>query len=422
MRVTYITAGAAGTICGNCLKDNALAASLKSNGHDVVLLPAYTPLRTDETDVSEDRVVFGGINLYLQGKYRFFRSSSALDRLLDHPRLLRWTAGVAAGTDPADLGGMTRDTFRGESGPYRREIAKVVATLQAIEPEIVHLTNSMLACLAEPVRRELGVPVVCSLQGEADFLAGLSEPFRTECYELMRRHAGHVDRFVASCQDQARAMAPILGVDSDEIRSILPGISVEGFGERDRTDSGPFVIGFLARIADNKGLDLLAEAVELARQEHPGRELKLRVAGWRSAATQATVDRIRDRYGFDDLGYLDREDKIAFLQTIDAFSVPATYRASKGLYVLEALAAGVPVVQPRIGVFPELVDATGGGLTCAPNDSRDLASKLGELLADREGATRMGRAGRQAVLERFDAEAMAERTLRLYRRCMQAES
>lgn len=418
MTIAYITAGAAGTICGNCLKDNALAMALKRQGHDVVLLPAYTPLLTDETDVSERRIVFSGINLYLQGKYSFFRSSRALDWLLDHPRLLRWVSKFAVDTDPANLGAMTRDMFKGTAGPFRREMGKLIEALRSIRPEIVHLTNSMLASMAEPIKKHLGIPVVCSLQGEADFLNGLPEPYRSECFELLERHATRIDRFVAPCQDQVRAMAPILGSAGARMDTVLPGISIDGFRDRGTSHDGRFIVGFLARISPEKGLEVLAEAVEHLRSKHPAENVELRVAGWRAETTQAYVNDLKKRYGFEDLGYLSRGAKVDFLSGIDAFSVPPTYRASKGLYTLEALAAGIPVVHPRIGVFPELLESTGGGYLCEPANSLDLATKLERLLLDRDAAQRLGAEARRTVREGFHAGRMASETMAVYQRIL----
>lgn len=416
MRIAYIGAGAAGSICANCLKDNALAAALNRLGHDVVLLPAYTPLLTDEEDVSDERIVFGGINLYLQSKFGLFRRTGVLDGLLDHPRVLSFASSFAVDTDPANLGAMTRDTFLGAKGPYRREMRKLVDVLKGIRPDIVHLTNSMLACMAEPIKQHLGVRVVCSLQGEAEFLAGLAEPYRTECYELLRSNAVHIDQFVASSDDQTRSLTPILGDALRRAETVLPGISLEGYGIRPPKRDDSFVVGFLARIAEGKGLDLLAEAVERLRREHPERNIRLLVAGWRAKKSQAYVDALRERFGFEDLGYLARERKIGFLGELDAFSVPTTYAAAKGLYVLEALAAGVPTVQPRIGVFPELASATGGILLCNPNDSVDLAIKLGKLMTEPEESDRIGRNAQDTVRADFHSERMALETLDLYRR------
>ncbi len=414
MRIAYITAGAAGTICGNCLQDNALAAALKSKGHDVVLLPAYTPLLTDEGDVSDSRVVFSGINLYLQGKYKFFRSSGILDSLLDSPRMLRWASSFAVDTDPANLGAMTQETFRGEKGAYRREMDKLVDVLRGIRPEVVHLTNSMLASMAEPIQRELGVPVVCSLQGEADFLAGLREPYRSACHDLLRGHAKRIDRFVAPCDDQIEAMRPIMSDSLGEVETIRPGISMDGIRERQKSDAGRFAVGFLARVSKEKGLHLLADAVQVLRDRHPDTKIELRVAGWRNEQGAEYVKQVSNSCELEDCGYLAREDKFGFLSGIDVLSVPTTYRASKGLYVLEALATGVPVVLPRIGAFPELVDATGGGLLCVPDDSADLARRLEELVLEPDRATSLGQAGRSAVKRQFHVQRMADEALALY--------
>lgn len=414
MRIAYITAGAAGTICGNCLQDNALAAALKSNGHDVVLLPAYTPLLTDERDVSDSRVVFSGINLYLQGKYKFFRSTGILDRLLDSPRMLRWASSFAVDTDPANLGAMTQETFRGEHGAYRREMDKLVDVLRGIRPEVVHLTNSMLASMAGPIKRELGVPVVCSLQGEADFLAGLREPYRSACYELLRGHAQQIDRFVAPCNDQVEAMRPVMNDALGRVETIRPGISMDSVRERQGPAAGRFVIGFLARVSKEKGLHLLADAVQALRSKHLDTRIELRVAGWRNERGAEYVRQLAESCELEDHGYLAREDKFEFLAGIDVLSVPTTYRASKGLYVLEALATAVPVVLPRIGAFPELVDSTGGGLLCEPDESADLARRLEELMLEPKRAVRLGQAGRIAVQHQFHVQRMADEALTLY--------
>ena len=73
LRVAYITAGAAGMYCGSCLHDNTLAGALLRMGHDVSLIPTYTPIRTDGTDFSIDRVFYGAINVYLAQKASLFR-------------------------------------------------------------------------------------------------------------------------------------------------------------------------------------------------------------------------------------------------------------------------------------------------------------------------------------------------------------
>src|SRR5262245_907884 len=122
MRIAYITAGAAGMICGTCLHDNTLAAALIRKGHQVALIPTYTPIRTDEEDVSISRVFFGGINVYLQQKSGLFRSTPwMVDRLLDSPSLLNSLAGMSSSTNAKDLGELTVSILKGEDGNQKKE-------------------------------------------------------------------------------------------------------------------------------------------------------------------------------------------------------------------------------------------------------------------------------------------------------------
>ena len=424
MKIAYITAGAGGMICGNCLRDNALAAALLELGHDVQLIPTYTPIRTDEEDVSIGRIFYGGINVYLQHKYSFFRRTPGfLDRLLDQRRLLRFAARFAVKTAPRDLGSLTVSVVEGSEGAHKKELDRLIEWLGRSRPEVVHLTNTLLAGIAPAVKRQLGIPVCCSLQGEDFFLSNLPAPHRERAFELVCRMAASVDAFIAPCRDHAEAMAPHLGISADVIHVVMPGISLQGFESKLDADPGEFVVGYLARICPEKGLHLLAEALRRLAQKRgsSGPRLRLRVAGWLGPEHRDYLDRIEQQVkewglegDFEYLGSVGREQKLRFLSGLDALSVPVTYRAPKGLYVLEALASGVPVVQPRVGVFPELIEKTGGGLLFEPGNVEDLAGALERLIDNRAEGRRMGQRGRQAVHQRFHSRRVAEETLAVY--------
>jgi glycosyltransferase involved in cell wall biosynthesis len=145
---------------------------------------------------------------------------------------------------------------------------------------------------------------------------------------------------------------------------------------------------------------------------------RLHVAGWLGDHDRAYAEEQFEKLrrsapagSFHYTGVVDRPQKIAFLERLDVLSVPTIYRDPKGLFVLEALAAGVPVVQPEHGAFPELLAATGGGRLVRPNDSKHLADTLHELLSDPAGRHSLGREGQESVHTRFNADVMAERTL-----------
>jgi glycosyltransferase involved in cell wall biosynthesis len=425
MRITYITAGAAGMYCGSCMHDNTLVAELNAQGHHALLVPTYTPIRTDEPDVSQKRVFFGGINVYLQQKLALFRHTPWLmDRLLDAPRLLRWVSRFAAQTPYEKLGDLTISMLKGEHGHQSKEVAKLVYWLSAeVRPDLVNLTNVLLSGMVHEIKARLKVPVLGTLQGDDIFLEALPEPHRRKAIDLIRAHCGEMDGFIATSAYYADFMAEYLDIPRERIHVIYPGLNLAGHGApRPVRDGPPFTIGYFARICPEKGLHLLAEAFRLLRQTPGAPPCRLHISGWLGDNHRDYFHNVRKRLEEADLGaYVDHVEcpdhasKVRFLQDLDVLSVPTTYREPKGLYVLEALANGVPVVQPRHGSFPELVTKTGGGLLVQPDDPEDLARGLRRMLEDRAHREELGRKGKEAVHQEFNAAVMARQTVDVYR-------
>jgi len=427
MRIVHLAAGAGQMYCGSCLHANRLAAALQAVGEDVLLVPLYTPIRTDEENVSIDRVAFGGINVYLQGRWTVFRHvPRLLDRLLDHPRLLRWVAKGGSRTRAERLGELTVSMLRGEEGRQRKELEKLLGWLEEeIRPELIHLSNVMLVGIARELTRRLNAPVVCTLSGEDIFLEKLPEPHYGEARAVLRERAADPAALVAMNRYYAGFMAEYLGVPHERIHVIPPGLHLEGHGGQPagRTRDAPVTIGYLARVCPEKGLHLLADALRLLAEDRDLPPVRLRAAGYLDQADRPYLREIQRRlagYGLGDrfqyAGELDRAEKIAFLQSLDLMSVPTVYRESKGLYVLEAWANGVPVVLPAHGTFPELIDETGGGLLCEPGDPQDLAAAIKRMIRDPDLAAECGRRAQQVVHQRYNTEVMARRTIELYRK------
>ena len=424
MRILSFTGGAGAMYCGSCLRDNALAAALLARGHDVVLTPVYTPTRTDERNVSGPQVFFGGISVFLEQRVPLFRHTPRLlDRLWDAPWALRLASRRQISVDPKSLGEMTVSMLRGEHGFQAKEIAKLLEWLRQ-EPrfDVINLPYALLLGLAEPLRRELRTPICCTLQGEDLFLDGLGPPYREQARELIREASRHVDAFLPVSRYYLDYMPDYLGIPREKMYLVPLGINMEGYSPRPPRTSEPFTIGYLARIAPEKGLHLLCEAYrELRRTPGVGRS-RLVAAGYlppeHKPYLQQILDRMRD-WGldreFEYRGEVDRAQKIAFLRDLDVLSVPATYDEPKGLFLLEALANGVPVVQPRRGAFPEIVGNTGGGLIVEPDDPAALARGILELWRNPDRAAALGAAGARGVREHYDVGRMAESAERVYR-------
>jgi glycosyltransferase involved in cell wall biosynthesis len=423
VRLLIVTAGAGGMYCGSCLRDNALATELIARKHDVTLLPVYTPTLTDEPNVSGERVFFGGVSVYLQQHVSLFRHTpDFLDKLWDSPALIRAVSGRGVSTDPKLLGELTVSMLKGEDGFQAKELRKMLDWLRTLPPyDAVNLPNALLLGMAPALRRERLGPLVCTLQGEDLFLEALQEPYRSESMALIRRLVPEIDAFVSVSASYAGFMTGYLGLPKARVHTVPLGINFDGHAAREAPGTGPFTIGYFARVAPEKGLHLLADAYVRMRRTHGVSGTRLAVAGYlapehRPYLAQVEADLaaagLADEYSY--AGVLDRDRKIAFLSGLDVLSVPSPYVEPKGLYLLEALANGVPAVQPRHGAFPEILEATGGGRLFEPGNADDLARVLAELVRDPAEARRLGTAGAAGVRRHYGLPRMADAMERVY--------
>jgi len=427
MKILYLTGGAGQMYCGSCLRDNALATELIARGHDVTLLPVYTPTLTDEPNVSGNKVFFGGISVYLEQYVPLFRKSPRwLDRLWDSTPILQLASRRSISTSPKVLGELTVSMLKGEDGFQRKEISKLLDWLKHEgPPDIVSLPYSLLLGLAKPIKEALGRPVCCTLQGEDLFLEGLQEPYRSEAKELIRANLRHVDAFISVSEYYADFMPEYLGIPRENIRVVPLGINLQGYSSRVKTrldaESGPFTVGFFARIAPEKGLHVLANAYRRLRQDGRLPNARLEAAGYLAPEHETylkDIEREMKQAGlgaeFNYRGVLDREQKIAFLQSLDVLSVPATYDEPKGMFLLEAMACGVPLVQPGRGAFIEIIEKTSSGLLVEPDDAESLAAGVLRIYEDPALREKLGRSGFEKVREHYSVARMADRALEAY--------
>ena len=431
LRVAYIAAGAAGMICGSCLRDNALVTALQKLGCDAVLIPTYTPLRLDEEDVSLNQVFFGGINVFLQQKSALFRRlPRSLDRALDHPALLKRMAAGNLQIEARLVGDLALSMLRGIDGFQAKEVARLVDFLgNSVRPDLVNLTNVLIAGVVPAMKSRLGVPVVATLQGDDAFLDQLEEPYRKKVVDKIREMVPLIDGFIVFSRAYGEEMSRMLHIPAGRIFRVPLGLNTDGFpatAGRSATSRGVKRIGYLARVCPEKGFDVLVESFIRLKSREEMESVELHAAGWLGEAHrpffEQQVDRIREaglEKSFQYHGVLDRGLKLEFLRSLEVFCVPAQSREAKGLYVLEALASGVPVVEPNHGTFPELLERTGGGVLFTPGDRGELAAALAGLVDNPERRSRLAEEGHRRVHRDLTAARMAERTLEVYRRVRQ---
>jgi glycosyltransferase involved in cell wall biosynthesis len=447
MRILSLTAGAASMYCGSCLRDNAMATELIARGHDVTLLPVYTPTLTDEPNVSGGRVFFGGVSVYLQQHFAFFRRSPRwLDALWDSARFIRFVSRRSIQTDGKFLGGMTVSMLKGEHGLQRKELDKLIDWLKTQPvPDVVILPFALLIGLAKPIRQALGAKIVCTLQGEDLFLEQLVEPWKSEAKDLIRDQIVEVDLFTPTSDYYRRFTVDYLGVPLHKQRTVALGLNFKDFDyltpfvphreprelspQWPEPQRGPFTVAFLGRIAPEKGLDRLAEAYVLLRKQWGLPPSRLEAAGWMGADQKPYLEKVQARLRkagleaeFTYRGELDRLDKVRFLARADVFSMPAPYKEPKGFTILEAMAAGVPVVQPAHGAFTEMVEKTGGGVLVKADDAHALAEGIWQLFQDRRRRAALGRHGAGEVRAQYSVKHSVEQLEAVLREVTSAAS
>jgi glycosyltransferase involved in cell wall biosynthesis len=260
--------------------------------------------------------------------------------------------------------------------------------------------------------------LVVLLQGDDIFLDHLPGDARDEAIRLCRQLVPQIDRFVVHSRFYADKMQAMLDIPDDKIVITPLSIDIKPFqkiaiGSEEKSNSD-FRLGYFARIAPEKGLHRLVDTfIRLASQSSHD-DVTLHVAGWLGEGNrpylQQQQQKIEDAaltHRFTYHGSPNLVEKIAFLRTLDLMCVPTDYEEPKGLFVLESLAAGVPVVQPNHGAFAELIEATGGGLVVQPDCVDALCDAIQKLKADRELRARLGSEGSSRVYANHSIESAA---------------
>ncbi len=424
MRIVQVIPGSGDTFyCENCVRDGATVRALAAAGHDVVPVPLYLPQVIDPVEaISASPVFYGGINSYLQQKSGFFRWTPRwIDRLFDSRVLLRMAAKRAGSVRASELGELTLSVLQGAEGRQVKELERLLRWLEKLEkPDVVHLSSPLLLGIGSAIKKRLGVPLVCTMQDEDVWIDAMEEPARTQCWEAMAAGGREVDAFIAVSRHFGDVMRGRLKIEAARLH-VVPIGTDPGGPPAGKPPVAP-TIGYLARMSRGMGLGILVDAFFKLRKAEPFRNLRLHLSGGKTGDDVEFLEGLRGRFASEgasgDVAIFDEFDEAKrreFLSGLTLLSVPTPNGAAFGTYILEALACGVPVVQPRVGSFPELVDATGGGVLYEPNDAETLARVLGELLADGNRRTELGSRGRDSVVRTFGLDTMAKNMVEVYR-------
>jgi glycosyltransferase involved in cell wall biosynthesis len=421
MNIVQLTPGAGGMYCGNCFRDNALVAEWRKMGQHAVMASLYLPMTLDEEDQSAAApVFFSGINVYLEQIFPLFgKAPDWLRSWLASPTLLKWAGHRAAKTRADQLGDLTLSMIHGELGNQARELDDLIAWLKSdAKPDVVCLSNALLIGMVRRIRNDVGCPVAVELQGEDTFLDALPPSHRAKCWDALKERAAEVDAFIAPTNYFAELMTKRLDLRPERVKVVYNGIRLDGYEPAPALPNPP-VLGYFARMCKEKGLDTLVAAYIHIRQKNLVPNLKLKVGGAMGPSDEQFVNKLKSDLAAANLSAevtfhpnLDKSAKQSFMRSLSVLSVPALYGESFGLYLTEAWAAGVPVVQPRHASFPELIQASQAGELCEPKNIPSLAQTIANLLNNPTRHNQLSQNALQASRQTFNVRAMAERILR----------
>lgn len=431
MKIINIVPGFGGAFyCGNCLRDSGFTKALKETGHEAHTLPIYLPLFADDSQNDKEVPVFyGAVNIYLKQNYKLFRKMPKwLYRFFDSSPILKFAAKKSGSTRASGLEEMTMSMLQGHEGYQKEELQMLIDYLRDHEkPDVVHLSNALLLGLAHKIKTELNIPVVCSLQDEDVWIDPMEKSWQERMWKQMEENAKDVAAFIAVSDYFAELMKKNMNIPDEKIHVVHIGIDSEKHNYNSPKLNPP-VIGYLSRMNEENGFAVLIDAFISLKDNTEFKNSKLRVTGGKTSDDDRFIKKqmakLKKRgYENDIEFYTGFSSSVAadFFTTLTVLTVPVLKGEAFGLYQLEAMASGIPTVQPALAAFPEIARVSGGGVVYEPNTAEALSEKWAEVFSDPEKLKQMSLNGRQSVSDKFNLQVLTNKMIDIYKEITSAK-
>ena len=423
MNIIQIIPGSGGSFyCGNCLRDSKFYQAMRGLGHKVIKVPMYLPLFAHEENTDEVPVFYGAISVYLKQQFKLFRNAPEwFDRLLNSRPMLKMAANMSGSTEATGLEDMTISMLLGEEGKQKHELDKMVAWIaENCEPDVIHISNALLLGLARKLKEATGAPIVCSLQDEDVWVDVMEPKFRDEVWQLMAEKANNVDAFIAVSDYYAGVSIDRMNLPKEKLHTIHLGVDPKEYQFSNASEK-PRNIGYISRMCKSNGMDILVDAFIELKKDKQFDDVQLHLTGGSTGADKRFLRKINKKIKnarlANDVVFYDEfegEARLEFLEKVSMISVPVRKGEAFGIYLVEAMAAGVPIVQPTLGAFPEIVKTSHGGMIYHPNDPKPLAGTLKTMLTNKEALAELSENARKSVEVGFNVHRLAKKLEGVY--------
>jgi glycosyltransferase involved in cell wall biosynthesis len=423
MKIIHIIPGSGGSFyCGNCLRDSKYFDALRKMGHDAIKIPMYLPLFENENDLGDVPVFYGAISIYLKQMFPIFEKAPAwFDKLLNSKPMLKLAATMAGSTRAKGLEEMTISMLEGERGKQHEELEHMTDWMRDhFKPDVIHLSNALLLGLAKKLKEKLNVPVICTLQDEDVWVDVMSDQSRKTVWNLMAENAVYVDRFISVSQYFAGVVKEKMNLPSDKITSIHIGVDPSDYQYRNSTDKKR-TIGFISRMCHENGMDILVDAFILLKRQKGYDDIQLILTGGHTGDDRLFLKQVKRKLKKNRLSKFvdfhkdfEGDGRREFFAKTSMISVPVRNGEAFGIYIAESLASGIPVVQPALGAFPEILMKTGGGIIYQENNPEALASALKQLLDHPDELKQLSEDARKGAEQRLDINQLAKELVETY--------
>ena len=423
MNIIQIIPGSGGSFyCGNCLRDSKFYDTIRKKNHSIIKIPMYLPLFADEHDLKDIPVFYGAISIYLKQNSSLFRKAPAwVDKLLNSKVMLKLAAGMSGSTNAEGLEDMTISMLLGEKGQQKEELEKLITWIsEHCKPDIIHLSNALLLGLASEIKSKLNVKVVCSLQDEDVWVDPMSPNYREKVWKLMSERSADVDRFVAVSNYYAGVSVDRMSLGKDKISTIHLGVDPDDYRFINSSEKKR-AIGYISRMSHENGLDILVDAFILLKQKEEYNDVVLNITGGYTGADKKFISSVKRKIVKSGLSHqvnffedFEEKGRTEFLEITGILSVPVRNGEAFGIYLTEAMAAGIPIVQPNLGAFPEIVAISKGGIIYNENTPEHLAIALAKLLDDKNLLSDLSLNARKSIENEFNINNLANDMISIY--------